>query len=167
MWLLTRNYLLLCMGICLVSCGAKDKKDPDKIYFEKASDYNQYIRSQFDEVNRLWNASLAVMDDSTLIYNALDSLKIASRQSILNMRKLADFKGDTNYKHAAAEYFSYMLTTANGSYAEAIEIGLMEDISDSLYFRFISISNQIGADKDSCISRLKTAQLRFTQLTKQ
>jgi hypothetical protein len=165
--MLPSNKLLttLWLAVFLCSCGGKDKRDPGKIYFEQASEYNSYITTQFDEVNRLWNASLAVMDDSVLIYKQLDSLQKASEQSMVNMHSLADFKGDTSYKHAAAEYFKYMLVTSKGSYKEAIEIGLQEDIPDSLYFRFISISNQIGADKDTCINRLKAAQLRFMQLT--
>lgn len=161
----SKFHITILFACFILSCGGKKKRDPDKTYFDKASEYNAYISTQFDEVNRLWNASLAVMDDSTLIYKQLDSLKQSSQQSMLNMYKLADFKGDTGYKHAAAEYFKYMLSISNGSYKEAIDIGLDEDISDSLYFKYISISNQIGADKDSCINRLKAAQLRFVQLT--
>jgi hypothetical protein len=81
------------------------------------------------------------------------------------MRQLAEFKGDTGYKHAAAEYFSYMLRMANGDYKEAIRIGLMEDVPDSLYFKYMSISTQIGADKDTCINRLKAAQTRFIEMS--
>jgi hypothetical protein len=160
---LSKIHILLWIVVAF-SCGNKNKRDANKTYFEKASEYNAYISNQFDEVNRLWNASLAVMDDSSLIYKHLDSLSKTSYQSMLNMHQLADFKGDTAYKHAAAAYFRYMYLTTNGSYREAVDIGLMDDLSDSLYFRFIAISNQIGADKDTCINRLKAAQMRFVEL---
>lgn len=155
--------ILLLISSCIVSCGAKDKRDPDKKHFDKASEYNAYIAAQFDEVNRLWNASLAVMDDSSLIYQQLDSLLEASQNSAQNMDQLSDFKGDTTYKYAAKQYFYYMYNMANGSYREAIEIGLLEDVPDSLHFKYLSISNQIGADKDTCINRLKAAQQRFAE----
>ncbi len=157
--------LFLLLSGLVFSCGSGKKKDPDKTYFDKASEYNNYINEQFIEVNRLWNATLTKMDDSSLVYKELDSLILASKTSLENMNKLADFKGDTMYKHAAAKYFEYMLTTAKTSFKEAIDIGLMEDISDSLYFRFTAIGNQIGADKDTCINRLKAAQLDFIALT--
>jgi len=158
--------IITVVSICILSCGAKDKRDPNKKYFDKASEYNSYITTQFDEVNRLWNASLNVMDDSTIIYQQLDSLINASKGSAENMDKLADYKGDTVYKYTAKQYFKYMYTMANGSYKEAIEIGLKEDVSDSLHFKYISISNQIGADKDTCIQRLKAAQQRFAENNK-
>lgn len=154
---------LVLLIIFVASCGAKDKRDPNKKYFDKASEYNLYITAQFDEVNRLWNASLAVMDDSSLIYQQLDSLLAASQSSAQNMDQLADYKGDTAYKYAAKQYFHYMYDMANGSYREAIKIGLLAEVSDSLHFKYLSISNQIGADKDTCINRLKAAQQRFAE----
>ena len=150
--------------IFFISCGGKQKADPGT-YFDKASEYNSYITVRFDEVNRLWNACLSVMDDSTLIYKQLDTLRETSRQSMLDMNNLADFKGDTGYKHAAGEYFRYMLSICDGSYKKAIDIGLEDDLPDSLYVQYMAISNQIGADKDTCINHLKTAQLRFVELT--
>ncbi len=147
----------------LINCGSKKQLDPNKKHFDQASDYNNYITTQFDEVNRLWNVSLTVMDDSTLIYQQLDSLIVASKNSVHNMDQLADYKGDTSYKHAARDYFQYMHDMANGSYRDAIKIGLMGEVSDSLHFEYISISNRIGAEKDTCINRLKAAQQRFSE----
>ena len=159
-----RYILFITFLLIVAACGNGKKKDPNLTYFDKASEYNDYINNQFNEVNRLWNACLNKMDDSVLVYKQLDSLKGACNSSISNMNKLADYKGDTLYKHAASEYFKYMLKTANGSFLEAIQIGLMPDVSDSLYFRFTAIGNQIGADKDSCIADIKAAQLNFIRL---
>ena len=92
--MLKSNRLLIFLGwmIFFISCGGKHKADPGKTYFDKASEYNAYITVRFDEVNRLWNACLSVMDDSTLIYKQLDTLRETSHQSMLDMNNLADFK---------------------------------------------------------------------------
>ena len=165
MSLLSKGFLVILAMVIVSSCGRGKKRDPNKTYFEKASEYNDYINNQFETVNRLWNATLTVMDDSVLVYKELDSLKQASKTSWDNMNKLADYKGDTLYKEAAANYFKYIHITANTSFEEAIVIGLMPDVSDSLNFRFTAIGNQIGADKDSCINKLKATQLNFIQIT--
>ena len=160
-----KNFSVL-VAICIgFSLGCGKKKDPGKIYFDKASEYNNYISRQYEEVNRLWDKALMTMDDSALVYKQLDSLKTACQGSVQNMSKLADFKGDTIYRHAAGEYFAYMLRISNTSFKEAIDIGLMDDMPDSLYFKFTAIGNQIGADKDTCINRLKAAQLHFISLS--
>lgn len=146
-----------------LSCG--NKKDPGKKYFEKASEYNQYINDQFEEVNRLWNATLTRMDDSALVYSTLDSLKATSKESAQNMELLAGFKEDTIYKNAAQAYFNYMNKEANTRLQEAVGIGLMKDISDSLYFRFEEIGRLIGKEKEIFILRLKRAQQQFIIVT--
>jgi len=162
---LTKTFFVLAtLGILFSSCGNRKKKDPDKIYFENASDYNNFISGQFDEVNRLWNAALSQMDDSTLIYKQLDSLKICSDTSLKNMAKLADWREDTTYKYTASEYFRYMNTISTGIFKEAVDIGLKPDLTDEEYFRFTEIGNKIGIDKDSCIARLMKAQEDFAIL---
>lgn len=164
MWKLNNSlFVLVTIGV-LFSCGTGKKKDPNKIYFENASDYNKFISGQFDEVNRLWNAALSKMDDSTLIYKQLDSLTFSSDSSFKNMAKLADWHGDTMYKFAAGEYFRYMNDICKGIFKEAIDIGLKPDLSDEEYFRFTEIGNQIGAEKDTCISKLMKAQENFARL---
>ncbi len=163
MWSLNRINAIGLLAGFIFSCGSAGKKDPDKTYFKTADGYNNYINRHFEEVNRLWNAALTSMDDSALVYKQLDSLVQASDTSCKNMHKLADFKGDTLYRAAAARYFCYMNEMARNEFREAIQIGLMEDVSDSLYFRFTAIGNQIGADKDSYILQLKSAQLSFVK----
>jgi hypothetical protein len=163
-WRLNNSLLVLAIAGILFSCGGGKKKDPDKIYFDNASDYNKYISSQFDEVNRLWNEALTKMDDSSLVYSQLDSLRVQSGNSYKNMGKLADWKGDTLYKHAAMEYFGYMNGISKGIFKEAIDIGLKPDLTDEEYFRFTEIGNQIGAEKDTCIAGLMRAQANFVVL---
>ncbi len=156
--------ILWVIVLILLSCGGK-KKDPDKIYFEKPSEYNQYINDQFEEVNRLWNATLTRMDDSLLVYNTLDSLREVSNTSVENMVKLADFMGDTAYKGAARQYFQFINKEANGRLAEAVSMGILEEMSDSLYFRFQELGVQIGKEKEIYILQLKMAQKRFIEIT--
>lgn len=164
-WRLNNTFfVLVTITGFLIACGTGKKKDPNKIYFENASDYNNYISGQFDEVNRLWNAALTQMDDSLLIYKQLDSLEITSDTCCKNMAKLADWRGDTLYKFAAAEYFRYMHEITEGKFKEAIDIGLKPDLTDEEYFRFTEIGNQIGAEKDTCIAKLLRAQANFAIL---
>lgn len=164
--MLTFNNKSLCLAaivVMAISCG--QKKDPHKKYFEKASEYNQYINEQFEEVNRLWNATLTRMDDSLLVYSTLDSLKIASKDAAQNMDKLVGFKDDTIYKGAAKNYFNYMNREANTRLQEAVGIGIMQDVSDSLFFRFEEIGRLIGKEKEIFILHLKRAQQQFIIVT--
>lgn len=154
---------VLVLLLLLLACGKK--RDPGKKYFEKASEYNQYINAQFEEVNRLWNEVLTRMDDSALVYSTLDSLKTASKQSALNMDNLAGYKEDTLYKSAARNYFIYMNKEANTRLAEAVGIGVKKDISDSLFFRFEEIGRLIGTEKEIYILNLKRAQQQFIFIT--
>jgi len=163
MWILKTNYLITVGFLLLmVACGTPKLKDKNKVHFDQPSEYHDYINTRFENVSRLWNSTLHIMDDSSKIYLQLDSLEQAALTYFEDMNRLADFKGDTLYRHAAREYFLYMYTVSKGSYREAIQIGLMgDDIPDSLQFRFNLIGDQIGADKDSCINRLINANLNF------
>lgn len=163
-WKLSKTVFILFATVFLFTCGPSKKKDPNRLYFENGADYNQFIISQFEEVNRLWNEALNKMDDSALVYKQLDSLRVQADSSSRNMMKLADWKGDTTYKYAAGRYFSYMYDISNGIFKEAIDIGLKQQQTDEDYFRFTEIGNQIGADKDTCIANLKRAQTYFGTL---
>jgi hypothetical protein len=157
---------MLALVVVLASCGGGPKKDPNKVYFSKASEYNAYINHEYQEVNRLWNATLGKMEDSTLVYQQLDSLTQAASTSCQRMLSLADFKGDTLYKRAAANYFNYVLITSKTSLREAIEIGLMPDISDSLYTHYDEIGQQISTQSQDYVNQLKKAQLNFIELNR-
>jgi hypothetical protein len=157
--------LVLALGMMLAGCGQGAKKDPNKLYFQQAPEYNNYINIQYEEVNSLWNATLDQMKDSVLVYKQLDSLTRAASTSRQNMQGLGDFKGDTLYKKAAADYFNYVLITSQTSLREAIEIGLKPDISDSLYTRFDEIGTQISTQSQEYIHQLKKAQLDFITFT--
>lgn len=158
--------LIIALVLVVAGCGQGPKKDPNKVYFSKASEYNDYINHQYQEVNRLWNATLDKMEDSTSVNKQLDSLTQAAATSYKNMLTLADFKGDTLYKRAAANYFNYVLITSKTSLPEAIDIGLMPDISDSLYNRYDEIGQQISTQSQEYINQLKKAQLHFIELSR-
>lgn len=161
---LSKTISFLILGALLLSCGNGNKKDPNRIYFDSAAEYHAFINSHFERVNLLWNSTLAEMDDSVLAYKQLDLLTMASDSACSQTQKLADFKGDSIYRLAAANYFCYMSRIAHEEFKEAINIGIQDSLTDSLYFRFDQIGNQIGADKDTCIARLKAAQAKFIQL---
>lgn len=161
---LSKSFTIVIFLMITISCRGSTKKDPDRIYFDKAEDYNNYINAQFERVNTIWNTTLGYMDDSLLVYQHLEQLIQASDSACSNMSKLADFKGDSLYRKAAANYFCYMHNMAQTDFREAINIGLMDNLTDSLYFRFDELGNRIGADKDTCIQRLKATQLKFIEL---
>ena len=160
----SKIFYVVSISLFYYSCGSGKKSTSNKTYFKTAAEYNHYIDYRFNEVNRLWNVTLTYMDDSLLVYKQLDSLKYATQIAIYDMNKLSDFKGDTTYKYRAAQYFKYILMTTQNDLVEAIEIGLMENISDSLYFRYMEIGNQIGANKQTYINQLRAAQRNFTAI---
>lgn len=95
---------------CLTFLACKPKRDPSKTYFDKPSDYNDYIvheqkdvMSHFDDFAAAVNA--ADKDSMSFMRKALfDRAEIAESM----MLKLADYKGDTMFRYHALELFRYV-----------------------------------------------------------
>jgi hypothetical protein len=95
---------------CLTLLNCKPKRIPGKTYFDKPSEYNDYIvkeqkdvMSHFDDFANAVNA--ADKDSMSFMRKALyDRAEIAESQ----MNSLADYKGDTLFRYKALELFRYV-----------------------------------------------------------
>lgn len=103
-----RTILFITLCISLVAC--KPKKDPNKTYFDKPSDYNDFIVLEQKEVMASFddfaNSINRGKPDSMSFYK--ETLRKRAQLAEASVGKLADFKEDTLFRYAALELFKYI-----------------------------------------------------------
>lgn len=116
--------IILITGLCLTFIQCKHKKDPNKTYFDKPSEYNDYIVNEQMQV-------MALFDDYAKSINSgkpdsmsffLDSLSKRTELAQTSIYKLADYKGDTLFRYAALELFRYINYACNHELKQIVEI---------------------------------------------
>lgn len=105
-----KNFILILVIFIATISGCKPKRDPSKTYFDKPSEYNDFIVNHQKEV-------MASFEDFALAVNHSDKDSMSFfRKTLINRNqlametvgKLADFKGDTSFRGAAMDLFRYV-----------------------------------------------------------
>lgn len=157
------RYTLVCsVFLLLVQC--KPKKDPNKIYFDTPSEYNDFIVKEQQEV-------MAAFDDFANAINKafVDSIQFYHQQltertelAEATMNKLADYKGDTTFRFHAKELFSYINHACKNDLQEIVDITSTPDsISVQDVKRIADISDNYTVQERDRNNALIKAQENF------
>jgi hypothetical protein len=106
----------------IISC--KPKRDPSKTYFDKPSDYNDYIVNHQKEVMASFEDFAGAVnhsdkDSMSFFRKTLENRTLLAEQSV---GKLADYKNDTLFRHAAMELFHYISYACDHELKEIVDI---------------------------------------------
>lgn len=117
--------IILILFSAIIIIGCKPKRDPSKTYFDKPSEYNDFIvNHQKDVMASFEDFADAVnhsdKDSMSFFRKTLENRSQLAEESV---GKLADFKQDTAFRFAALQLFRYV------SYACDHELKEMTDIA--------------------------------------
>jgi|LakMenEpi03Aug12_release.lakeMendotaPanAssembly.Ray.scaffolds.fasta_scaffold341774_2 hypothetical protein len=112
------------VAVCLLMVQCKPKREPGKTYFDKPSEYNDFIVNEQKSV-------MTAFDDFAIAVNRgdIDSMKFhwttlgkRTEMAVTEMNKLADYKEDTMFRHAALDLFKYIQLACDNELKEIVNI---------------------------------------------
>jgi hypothetical protein len=133
----------------LVQC--KPKREPGKTYFDKPSEYNDYIAKEQKEVMASFDdfaiaVNHADRDSMSFLRKALSDRSLAAEKS---MEKLAGFKDDTLFRYAALELFKYVSYACNHELKEITDIASKDSAITELDVEKIHQLSEIYTAKET------------------
>ncbi len=155
---------LLVVCISLIQC--KPKKDPNRTYFDKPSEYNDFIVLEQKEVMAAFEDYAAAVNrdnpDSMNFYReALDKRTELAQASVT---KLADFKTDTLFRFAALEFFRYVNYACDHELLEIVTIASKDStITDNDVERIHTLIETYSVKEKEKNDALITAQDQFAK----
>lgn len=118
------HYCILILMLLLTACGFRNKKDPNKVYFDHPVEYMNYLAVEqvhlVEYMNLFSRHSYDRQLDSARI--SLDSLRIIGKRGVEKSEKLADYRGDTLFREAAGAYFAFVESYADTAFPRLLDI---------------------------------------------
>lgn len=133
--------LLLCT-VLLVQC--KPKRDPNKTYFDKPSEYNDYIVIEQKKVMESFDVFAGTVNNGNIdsMNQSRNKLCENSEIALASMKKLADFKEDTMFRTAAIDFFSFVNEACKNQLKEIVEIAAKDSLVNEVDIERIHILSQ-------------------------
>lgn len=119
---------LLAITLVLVQC--KPKRDPSKTYFDKPSEYNDYIVLEQKNVMNGFDVFAASVNqgivDSMVV--SRENLCEHSDVALSKMNALGDFKQDTLFRTAAIDFFRFVKEACEEQLKEIVDIAAKDSL---------------------------------------
>lgn len=155
--------------ICLLLLGftqCKPKRDPNKVYFETPSEYNDFIVKEQKEVMAAFDDYASAVNqgnvDSMTYYHS--QLNKRSQLAQASVSKMADFKGDTLFRTAAIELFSFINHACEHELGEIVDLAAKDsNITDIDIEKIRQLSDTYTLGEKEKNDALITAQESFTK----
>jgi hypothetical protein len=158
--------LITTVLILMVATSCKPKRDPSKTYFDKPSEYNDFIvNHQKDVMSSFEDFADAVnhgdKDSMSFFRKTLESRTLLAEESV---GKLADFKGDTSFKAAAMDLFKYISYACDHELKEIVDIASKDStITDEDVERIHTLSETYTLKEKEKNDALIKAQEQFAK----
>lgn len=112
----------------LVQC--KPKRDPDKTYFDKPSEYNDYIVLEQKKVMESFDEFADAVNNGNVdsMNQTREQLCKYSEEALTSMKKLANFKEDTLFRTSAIDFFSFVNNACQNQLKEIVEIAAKDSL---------------------------------------
>ena len=158
--------IIFIVSVCAILIQCKPKRDPNKTYFDKPSDYNDFIvLEQKDIMTSFDNFANAVNignKDSMIFF--LDALKSRTQLAQASINKLADYKEDTLFRYTALELFRYVNYACEHELKEIIAIASKDStITDEDIEKIHSLSETYTIKEKEKNDALIAAQEKFAK----
>ncbi len=152
------------IGISLVQC--KPKRDPNKTYFDKPSEYNDFIVLEQKEVMASFDDLAEAINkgntDSMVFYR--ESLCKRTQLAEASVARLADYKEDTLFRFSALELFRYINYACEHELKEIIEIAAKDSaITDADVEQIHTLSQSYTIQEKEKNDALIAAQEKFAK----
>jgi hypothetical protein len=150
----------------VMTIGCKPKRDPSKTYFDKPSDYNDFIVNHQKEVMVSFEDFADAVnhgdkDSMSFFRKTLENRSLLAEESV---GKLADFKEDTLFRHAALELFHYVSYACDHELKEIVDIASKDStITDEDVERIHTLSETYTLQEKEKNDALIKAQEQFAK----
>jgi hypothetical protein len=158
--------IIILAACCLILVQCKPKKDPNKTYFDKPSEYNDFIVNE-------QKAVMGSFDDfaGSVNHGDRDSMSFL-RKTMINrvqlaqssVAKLADYKEDTLFRHAAMDLFNYIDYACDHELKEIVDIASKDStITEADVERIHTLSETYTLKEKEKNDALIAAQEKFAK----
>jgi hypothetical protein len=145
----------------LAGCGSK--KDPNLKYFQKADEYDDYIRTEQATVVEAFDAvyEALIFSGQAEVDDALKSLKKKASDAAEKMSRLAAYNNNTEYRDKAKAYFEYCVTVSDNELKEQMDVFLKGSGTEEEDARYDELGKTINTKLGKLEEDLETAQDDF------
>lgn len=158
--------LLIPVIVFMTSCSSKsgDKKS-DKISFETAVEYNDYIVKLQEKTIRksLDLGKVLETGDSLAIRKSFDEFGAQAKTSLEELKKLDTFEGEVELRDNALKLFQFYVTIYEKDYKEMIDLVTKKDINKNDLKRVDEIVAKVSAEETQFDAGFATAQQTFAK----
>lgn len=134
--------------------------------FDDAVDYNDYIvNEQFAIIEEMeaWSTLISELAEKDVVLTKLNQMLSQIEISIKKVKKLDDYEGNTAFRDAAIELFSFYGKICGNEYKELVEILYSEDLGEEELTRMNEIVEDITIREQNYDEKFISAQKEFAE----
>lgn len=155
---------LIAVTLLMVQC--KPKRDPNKTYFDKPSEYNDYIVIEQKKVMESFDKFADAVNNGNLdsMNQSREQLCMHADAALGSMKKLADFREDTLFRSAAIDFFGFVNDACQNQLKEIVDIAAKDSlITDADIERIHQLSQNYTLKEKEKNEALMQAQDQFAK----
>ena len=161
-----KRIVLCALILGSVTIGCEKKKDPSLTYFDNPQAYAEYIASEHSQLLKhydLFINGISVLPvDSVKIYK--DSLCTFSSNTTNRLKKLADFKRNTEFRNKAIDFFVFYNEQCKTTLEEMVTIIAKDSlVTENDFTRYEELALTFKQKESQLNDSLLTAQKAFAQ----